>query len=395
MKVLLVNNLYPPNVRGGAERSVQLLAESLVRAGVEVVVATTAERAWPPIDLNGVRVLTLALANFHWPFDGARPPRVQRALWHLLDIHNPWMGRAFRKLLRSERPDVVHTNNLQGISVAAWQAARTAGVPVVHTLRDYYLACARAMRFRDGSNCNRTCADCLPFCAARRAASQGVAGVVGTSRFILDQHLRLGFFRGATLRRAIFNASVAGAARRKRDSAVLTFGYLGRLEAMKGIDVLLQAFAQRTDSRWRLLIAGSGPDAVVGGLRRQADDFARTEQVRFVGWTDAAHFLSQIDVLVAPSLWHEPLSRAVIEAQSNGVPVVASRRGGLGELVADGASGILFEPDEPGGLARAIDELLRAPELVDRLSSGALLSAERYRPELVASHYLDAYHSLT
>jgi len=93
MKVLMVNNLYTPNVRGGAERSVQLLAEALVRAGVEVTVATTDERAGAPVDVNGVRVVTLAIANLYWPFGNAAPSPLRRKLWHLLDVYNPLMSR--------------------------------------------------------------------------------------------------------------------------------------------------------------------------------------------------------------------------------------------------------------------------------------------------------------
>jgi glycosyltransferase involved in cell wall biosynthesis len=394
VKVLIVNNLYAPNVRGGAERSVQLLAEALVRDGKEVTVVTTAEHPAETLEVGGVRVVTLGVANLHWPFGDAQPSPLRRKLWHVIDIYNPLVIGRLREVIRSETPDVVHTNNLQGISVAAWRAADTVGVPVLHTLRDYYLSCARATCFRDGRNCSQTCVPCLPFCMARRALSQRVAGVVGTSRFILQRHLAAGFFRGATVRRAIVNPSPSGAEVERGRDSLTTFGYLGRIESAKGVDLLLRAFAERAAMDWQLLIAGSGPQALVEDLRRQAGGARRAEQIRFLGWTDAADFLARVDVLVVPSLWHEPLPRAAIEAQSNGVAVVGSRRGGIDEIVEDGVDGLLFEPDEPGGLSRAIDRLLGDPGLVNRLSAGAREHSRRYRPEVVASQYAEAYEEV-
>lgn len=394
MRVLMVNNLYAPNVRGGAERSVQLLAEALAVAGVEVTVVSADERSGAPVELNGVKVVTLGVPNVYWPFGDAQPSPSQRKLWHLLDIYNPLAKRSLLQVVRDERPEVVHTHNLQGLSVAAWWAAEAAGVPVLHSLRDYYLACARAMCFRDGRNCTRTCMTCLPFCTARRALSQSVAGVVGTSRFILDRHLELGFFRGASSRRAIGNVCGERPERREVGRAPLTFGYLGRLEPMKGVELLLGAFAERADSRWRLLIAGAGPAAVVDTWKRQAAGAKQPDQIRFFGWTDWLELLARIDVLIVPSLWHEPLSRSAIEAQSSGVPVIASRRGGLPEIVEDEATGLLFEPDEVGSLARAIDRMLDDPRLVSRLGAGALELSQRFRPEVIAAQYLEAYEDV-
>lgn len=209
MKVLTLNNLYAPNIRGGAERSVQLLAEALVRSGVAVTVVSTDEEECDRVEVNGVNVVMLPPANLHWAFGDDSPSSLQRKLWHLVDIYNPIMRNRLAAVMRTERPDVVHTNNLQGISTAAWAAAAAEGVPVLHTLRDYYLSCARSTCFRDGRNCARACLPCMPFSTARRAASRIVEGVVGTSQYILEHHLGRGFFAHAPFRAAICNPTIA------------------------------------------------------------------------------------------------------------------------------------------------------------------------------------------
>jgi len=393
VKIVILNNLYPPNVRGGAERSVQLLAEILVRSGNQVTVVTTGDRDFGVSEVGGVRVVTLAGGNLYWAFGERRASYWQRGLWHVLDTYNPRIVDRLAQLIRDEKADVVHTNNLQGISVAAWRAAERAGVPVLHTLRDYYLVCARAICFRDGRNCESTCLDCLPFCTVRRALSQRVAGVVGTSRFVLERHTGFGYFRDARLRRVIHNPSPDRIRSKSARGDGLTFGYLGRIEESKGLELLVRAFGERGDAGWRLLIAGTGPEAVVESLRRLASRAKRPDQIRFVGWTDGAAFLADVDVLVVPSLWNEPLPRVAIEAQSNGVVVIGSRRGGIAEIV-DERSGLLFEPEEPETLSAAIDRLLEQPELVARLSAEALKAAERFRPDVVGREYLAAYQSI-
>jgi glycosyltransferase involved in cell wall biosynthesis len=397
MKVLILNALYHPNVTGGAERSVQLLAESLVHQGVEVVVASTVARGKARTDhINGVRVVYVPMVNVHWPYDGVARSGLQRKLWHVLDAYNPLMRAAVAALIRQETPTVVHTNNLQGFSVSAWSAARTARLPVLHTLRDYYLSCARASRYHGGRNCVQTCLECRPFGTTRRLASAQVAGVAGISRFILEVHRGLGFFSQARVWQMIPHASwmTAAASLPRPASPVVTFGYLGRLEAMKGLDVLLDSFGARTDAGWRLLVAGEGSAAYLDHLRARHAALPARDAIHFSGWTDPDTFLRSIDVLVLPSLWHDPLPRVILEAAAHGVPTIASRRGGIPELIDDGVNGLLFEPDDPRALPAAVDGLLTDRARLDGLRMATLQHAGRRTDEHVATDYLYAYRVL-
>src|SRR5262249_31343406 len=151
--------LYPPDVIGGAETVVARLATGLQAAGHEVSVVSTAPRTragWSVVD--GVRVFRLAPANIYWAGEAPRRPTILKPLWHLLDLWNPATYQRLRKFLAAEKPDVVHTHNLGGLSVSAWSATRAAGVPLVHTLHDHALTCVRAVRMtRRGRLCERQC----------------------------------------------------------------------------------------------------------------------------------------------------------------------------------------------------------------------------------------------
>jgi glycosyltransferase involved in cell wall biosynthesis len=92
---------------------------------------------------------------------------------------------------------------------------------------------------------------------------------------------------------------------------------------------------------------------------------------------DPAVFYGQVDVVVIPSLWHEAFGRIAIESLAHGIPVIASSRGGLPEIIQDGATGIIVDPHEMGSLARAMSRFSAEPELVSRLGRNG---AQRLSP---------------
>ena len=384
----MVNSLYPPNVRGGAETSVRLLAEALVTAGHEVVVVSTSGNRHTHAAVHaGVRAIYLPIANLFWPFDGRRHGFAARKAWHLLDLYNP--SRALRRLIAAELPDVVHTNNLQGFSVSAWRAAAAEQTPVLHTLRDYYLACGRCVRFRNGSPCARTCGPCRPIAEIRRAASASVAGVVGTSRFILDRHTQLGFFGHARIRRTIHNPADPDASPVSRPdrSQRLRLGYLGRLEPIKGVVQFAETLLRAPDCGAELLIAGTGSE-----LQRLQRIAARSgDRIRVLGWKPKGEILGAIDALVVPSLWHEPLARSAIDAIAAGIPILASDRGGMPELVRNGENGLLFDPQRPESVLTAIQQLRGDSTVVESFASRGGAAVAGFRADRVAALYLEVY----
>ena len=141
---------------------------------------------------------------------------------------------------------------------------------------------------------------------------------------------------------------------------------LGRLHRNKAFDVLLEALANLPECY--LWLAGEGPEE--SRLRTQAERLGVAGRVRFLGWRDdTAALYAAADLFVCPSR-HEPLGNVIIEAWSQGLPVVAARAAGPEELIAEGESGILVPLEDAGALAAAI---------------GAVLSDEALRGSLVAA----------
>jgi glycosyltransferase involved in cell wall biosynthesis len=387
MKIALLNALYAPYQFGGAERSVQILAEGLCRRGLSVSVITLGE---PNLEarsvINGVTVHRLPLENY-WRFAGSPTNAAQRALWHLRDLHNRAMAAHVGSVLDRDRPDILHTNALPGFSVSVWSQARRRGIRIVHTLRDYYLMCPPSVMYRNERNCSRICSRCLPFAAYRRRATEAVHAVSGLSEFILKRHMREGFFKNCSTAKVIFNplAPVQRNAATGRTRG-LVFGYIGTISAHKGVRWLLESFVQHASPDDSLVLAGNGDPTFVESMK---SEFA-SPRVSFIGHTDSKVFYERVDVVVVPSLWHEPFGRTAIEPLAYGIPVIASNRGGLAEIVEDGATGIVVDPDEPGSLTRALQRFSADRALVARLGDNCRQRLPRFSQESIA----DAYTSL-
>jgi glycosyltransferase involved in cell wall biosynthesis len=134
------------------------------------------------------------------------------------------------------------------------------------------------------------------------------------------------------------------------------FLYLGRLSVEKGIDILIRALARLPKSfRFKLTIVGDGPER--GRLEQMVRKEGLEERVFFLGFQlNINDCLASADVLVMPSR-REGLPMALIEAAASGKPVVASRVGGIPDIVEDGINGLLVEPESVEGLCKAIEQI--------------------------------------
>ena len=290
---------------------------------------------------------TAVLHRTDWRSDPTR--RVRNRLG---DFSASRAGRLEAAVLAAQ-PDLVHTHNLPGITTAVWGVAARHGIPVVHTLHDYYLLCARSsLTRRDGSACEAS--PLLCGLRTRRLArwSSAVAAVIGVSRFIVRRHEAL--FADAA--RHVVRHPVTpreGEAVPPPGERLATLGYLGSLDRVKGVDLLLEAAGELAQGGCRVRIAGDGR------LRPEVESTPGVEYVGVVGGATKHDFLAGCDVGVVPSVWDEPGGPpyTFVEWLAAGRPVLASRRGGLGEAVDELPGAIGIEPTA-AGIVSAVRRLL-------------------------------------
>jgi glycosyltransferase involved in cell wall biosynthesis len=168
-------------------------------------------------------------------------------------------------------------------------------------------------------------------------------------------------------------------------------GYVGRLEPRKGIEDLIVAARRflRGRPKASLTIVGarseSAPAGYEASLRAGARASGVMDRIEFAGWrADGDAAVAEFDVLCLPSR-SEPYGTVAAEAAARGVPVVATRVGGVPEVVVDGETGVLVAPGDPPALAEAIGPLLDDLALRARLGARARERAlERFAPGLYA-----------
>ena len=295
--------------------------------------------------------------------------------------------RDIQALIRKERPDIAHCHNfLPLVSPAAYDACRSAGIPVVQTLHNYRLLCPAGTLFSEGRRCH-CCSRSLGNGVSRgcyrgsRAQTAAVAMMLqahrlrGTwkscvdayltpSRFCRDYFASAGLPEKKVHLKPNFLMQDPGQRTERKDYAL----FVGRLTAEKGILELIAAWGRLPKAE--LLIIGDGP------LYEQARNAAERSAapIKLLGQLDAGQTLAYLKaarLLVFPSRWYEPFGMALLEAAACGVPAIASRIGAIPELVADGETGLLFDPDNFDELVEQLRWAWAHPVDMERMGTAA------------------------
>lgn len=296
-----------------------------------------------------------------------------------------WSREAARKIdamMYAFAPDIVHAHNIYThLSPSVLAAAQRRGVPVVMTVHDYALMSANYALWDGGKplplgvpgvwKTARTKFIKGSFLATLMLeAIRALHHFVGAYDKNIDRYIApsefvakaLGTLGVAESRVTVVHPPVAVPPRVVRhDEGYVLF--VGRLEAYKGVATLIEAMRALPDAALR--IVGDGPD------RQRLMGMARgMRNVTFVGFLQGEALWEEYAgarMLVVPSVWYEPFGVVALEAMARGVPVIVSDRGGLPEIVEDGASGVVFAAQDAKDLAVKI---LRLAE--DRPYAGTL-----------------------
>lgn len=383
MRIVIVCTLYPPYILGGAEKSTALLAEGLLEQGHDVFVITTGQKD-EQVKINGINVYRLKNRNIYWRYPQRDKPLLKKAIWHLLDIYNVFYQKNLKKIFTFIRPDIVHTGNLCGLSCCVWNVAKSMGIPIVHTLRDYYLLCPQQTMLKGDKSCDTQCFVCKKYSLAKKAMSEKVYAVVGISNFILGLHKKFGYFKNAKYDCVIPNSvkyeNVVDCCQKNKD-----IGYIGRLSPEKGIEFLIEAFKMSNNkNNAKLKIAGTGNKKYEDYLKQKYND----ENIVFLGHCNQSDFFNTISLLVVPSLWNEPFGRVVIEAYSYHVPVFMSVNGGLKELVEPGLS-MSFSTDIPNDLTLLLNKYFKNEIIFD--SDSFKNAMVKYNQQIITEKYVNLY----
>jgi glycosyltransferase involved in cell wall biosynthesis len=398
----MITDFYWPFL-GGVEQHVRTLCHALHARGHQVAVATLwhaglAERE----EDGGVRVYRLR-------------GTMQRANWLFSDPKRPWsppfpdpeITLGLRRIIEQEEPEIIHGHDWLARSVLPLKVMSRA--KVVSSLHYYTLSCAKKNLMYHNAPCSGPgFTKCLG-CGARHygkikgAATvfanwgMGVAERAATDLFVsVSQATAAGNRLPSHLPQEVIpnflpNANMASPESLAPYIAQLPLGefllFVGDLRPIKGLDVLLTAYAGLPDAPPLVLIGKVWPDTPTElppntHILRSWPNFAVMEAWR------------RSTIALVPSVWPEPFGIVVIEALAGGSPVIGSRIGGIPEIVIDEESGILVPPGDAGALRAAMTRLLQDRELRERMGRAAKVRSMDFEARAVVPRIEAMYQRL-
>jgi glycosyltransferase involved in cell wall biosynthesis len=386
MKILMVISQFFPLI-GGTEKQALLLAKTLLNKGVEVTVVTGWWKSGTPHRemVDGINVFR----NFScWGLFGIRGIRALGALIYMFTL-------ALYLFTRRREYDIIHVHQaLYPAFVAVFVAKKFIGKPViVKTASSGMTSDIKQLKGYPLGNIQLRYLIRKMGCLVSNSKVGGIEfkeiGFPESKIFYIPNGVEI------PKEKKIFFAEV---------KLVMT---VARLSSEKGIDVLLKAWAEvaALHPALRLVIAGQGP--LEPSLKKLCKDLRLADSVEFLGSVpNLNEQWSNADLFVLPSRT-EGLSNALLEAMSYGIPCIATRVGGNGEIlggegneipfggyiVAD--NGLLVNPDDPKGLSEAVLYLIRHPEARELFGKRSRrFVEENYSIDLIAERYISLYKTM-
>jgi glycosyltransferase involved in cell wall biosynthesis len=380
MRILMLVDFYPPII-GGMELHVQNLSTELVARGHDVSVVTLLHNGFKQIEtVRGVRVYRIrgTVQRFGKLFSDSHrqfaPP--------FLDPESVF---ALRRIIKSELPDVIHAHSWMVhsfIPLKNWSRAK-----LVLTLHDYSLVCAKKTLMYQNAQCDgpsfQKCLGCsighygftkgIVTVLAQRSMETSVRSnidmIIPVSQAVASGNNLVGSKRPFRIipnfipddTRKPQNVSELFIAQLPKVPYLL---FVGALSTHKGINVLLQAYANLTAAPPLVLIGSIWPDSPT--------KFPNNIIV-LKNWPHDAvmEAWSRSLLGLVPSIWPEPCPTVVMEAMVSGRPVIASNIGGLTDIIINNETGFLVPPGDPIALKDTLSHLLANPELITMMGKAS------------------------
>ncbi len=419
MRIAQVVQGLPPQSLGGTETYALYLSKELRRLGHEVSLfyrTVSPQKEAYAVERSFLEGLPAVSVNN--PF---RPQAFSQS------YQNPHIARHFGAFLDTFAPHVVHFHHLMYLSTTCIEEAARRRIPIVMTLHDFWLICQRGRFLKpDLSLCAAPslegCARCfahllnrklLPwyqkwkpalerrswfkerlrrlhsrygalYRPSKEALAQiqermdhvrAICGLVSLfltpSRFLREKFLEFGIPEEKLVYAECgLPTQEIQIPEKRKTSPPLVFAYIGVLDPVKGVHLLVEAFQKIHGAELRLY-GGEADYAVYPNRRRFLSQIRRSPHIRLMGryeHREVGRILSEVDVVVVPSIWYENAPLVIREAFLARRPVITADLGGMREWVQDGVSGFLFKPRSVEDLRDKILRFLAHPHLVEDFS---------------------------
>ena len=395
MKCLIISTLFPPDMLGGAELACSELAKWLVEQGHEVHVLTTAKAQDEQLEgekINGLNMWRIYMSRPYPAFFHPSNGGVKKMIWHIQDHFDPRNESLVDKILDQVNPDVVNIHCIQGFGYNALGLLARRKLPVVFTLHDLGLTCIKMNMFAGGKNCAQQGFLCSLSARYKWAFLNKIQrkAFVSPSSALLGRLAEFTPIRKSNCRVVKYVTSFPLIDTAPNVHSPIRFLYVGRIHDTKGVRFLLEIFDELSRlGDFRVTLVGGGNE--LEGLRRDLQ--ART-WINFVGPVHSSQvrsYLLDADILCVPSLWFENSPLVIYEAFHCGLPVIASRIGGIPELVQQNVNGRLVDAGNHDEWKSALKDLISNPEQLKSLRAGVARLRLQINPNALGKRMVEIY----
>jgi glycosyltransferase involved in cell wall biosynthesis len=414
MKICLVNNLYKPYNYGGAEAIVETIAKKLKKRGHEIFIISTKPITTPKKTIDNFKIYRIRAFNISSYYHLKHVPKIFRIFWHFFDLFDFISALRVKTILKKEKPEVVITNNLKGLGFLIPGVIKKLNLKHIHILHDIQLIHPSG----------------LMFCSKEKAIDSFLAKlyisinnklfnspnlIISPSKWLLDLHIKKNFFSNS--RKEIIpnpieldtlklgekisftgdtkpadhdiyqasNFSKGDSSRGKKEnkkSNIFRILFVGQIEKHKGIISLINSYLIFTSTYKikdsELIIIGTGK--LIAKAKKQAK---LNKNIKFYGRLEkdgCLNLMGKSSCLIVPSLCYENSPTVIYEAASVGLPVIASRLGGITELIKY-LGGMLFNPANEGDLIYQLKQAYDNPEKMKKIGEKSRQKIKKYKTD--------------
>ncbi|WP_283676434.1 glycosyltransferase family 4 protein [Clostridium perfringens] len=374
MRILLINTYYYPEIIGGAEISVKKLAEGLVLKGHDVFVIANGKNKIE--EINKVKIYRLPFVKFN------NIKVVGNIYRKISSINNIFFKSSLKNLVKEIKPDVIHVNNLYYISPIIWSIGKQINIPIIQTIRDYYLTCPKSTLLCDGEKCNTKMSICKLYNYLNKIKFKDVDIITAPSNFtlnlfknenLIDEKKSICIYNSIDILKE--DEKIISIRKERKNNLNFKLVYLGALVKHKGIRELIDVFNDIKVNNIELHIAGDGEEKDFVEKHSLSD-----KRIKYHGKLnekEVQKLLQNSDILIAPSIWYEPFGRVIIDAYKFGLPVIASNLGGLSEIVRNEETGLLINVKNKNEFIEAIYKMLNK-EKIFQMSMNSLTFVKNF-----------------
>ncbi len=374
LKILIIIHGFPPYYMAGSEVYAWNKCRELAKKHNVIIFTRIEDEYQKPYEITETIEDGLTIIRVN------KPGRVYTFRSKYIDFK---MADVFREKLKEISPDIVHIDHLSHLTIQIIKIIKKNGIPIIFTLHDFWMLCIRGQLIQDDySLCSgpsfEKCINCnMKYFTSELQAKLEIKRwltsfskinnqidlFIAPSRFLRNTYINYGIPEDKIIYMDYgFDKQIINGVK-KQPNGKIRFGFLGRIIPVKGLAQLIEAFNNVDHSKSELNIYGKMPSSSIYLKNR-----CKNNAIHFMGgyhYKEISKILSNIDILVVPSIWYENSPLVIHEAFLAKIPVITSNLGGMAELVSHKKNGLLFEPGNVEDLIEKMNIFIENAELID------------------------------